>query len=510
MNKLLYLIPTCLVAITTNLLATETKSLENQLDYQSAQLVNNDPSAESQKYATSSLLNLNVNGVIQAAANQRDGKILIGGNFTKVNDENHNALVRLHADGSVDSSFKGYVGALDVPCNMINTPVKCIAIQRDGKILIGGDFKTVNGEEKSNLARLNSDGSLDKTFNAYADGIINVIELDNGINQSIFIGGAFNAINDQNKSRLAKLNFNGSLDESFNSPDFDNDVFALKIYPSNGEIAVGGSFEYVDDNNLPHLVWLSKEGHVEEKINLFFNGVVYTIAMQSDEKIVVGGEFIHTSFNRNEVFTTSPALLIPPQDSAVPSYVVRLNNDGSVDQNFGLSTNGPIHCITALSDDSLLLGGSFTTVNGQSKAYTAKSDSNGKVDPLFDPDLNGKATLVVVLKDGRYLISGDFSQVNGQNRSYVAHLTVPVLNAILIENRFADYSDYNYRLYWDEIPLLNRTGYSVYRDGEWLIDLNPTTLEYIDRRIKSNHPYTYSVHAYSDGDQSPSVVRMVP
>ena len=94
---------------------------------------------------------------VYASAVQPDGKIIIGGNFSTVNGVSRNNLARLNTDGTLDLNFmNGEVGP--------NTEVRAIALQPDGRILIGGAFTTVNGISRGRLARLESDGSLQGSF----------------------------------------------------------------------------------------------------------------------------------------------------------------------------------------------------------------------------------------------------------------------------------------------------------------------------------------------------------
>src|SRR5438445_11400647 len=102
--------------------------------------------------------NPNVNGSIYATAVQADGKILIGGLFTFVGATARTNLTRLNVDGSVDLSFNpGRAGDQ-------GSPVQALAVQPDGRILVGGGFTTLGGQAQTNLGRLNANGSLDATF----------------------------------------------------------------------------------------------------------------------------------------------------------------------------------------------------------------------------------------------------------------------------------------------------------------------------------------------------------
>ncbi len=144
---------------------------------------------------------------------QSDGRILIGGAFSpNTSDLVHGGVTRLKTDGTVDHTFlNGYCGA--------NGTVHAVAIQADGKILIGGGFTLVNGSAHTNLARLNRDGSLDDSFGPSFDGprpaVYSVVVQDDG---KILVGGAFQIINGLGRTNLARLNPDGSLDDGFQDP----------------------------------------------------------------------------------------------------------------------------------------------------------------------------------------------------------------------------------------------------------------------------------------------------
>jgi uncharacterized delta-60 repeat protein len=87
---------------------------------------------------------------------QEDGKIVLVGNFTKYNLLTVNHLIRLNADGTVDSSFNAGSGA--------NQIIQSVAIQKDGKILLSGWFDSFDGKKRTSMARLHSSGLLDTSF----------------------------------------------------------------------------------------------------------------------------------------------------------------------------------------------------------------------------------------------------------------------------------------------------------------------------------------------------------
>src|SRR5687767_14130813 len=95
-----------------------------------------------------------VNGTVNAIVVQPDGKVIIGGRFTAVKGLVRTNLARLNSDGSGDSTFTA------AP---LNSPVYSLALQTDGKVLVGSDNSV---HSNFGLTRVNTDGSADTNFNA--------------------------------------------------------------------------------------------------------------------------------------------------------------------------------------------------------------------------------------------------------------------------------------------------------------------------------------------------------
>jgi uncharacterized delta-60 repeat protein len=121
-----------------------------------------------------------VNGGVNAVAVQADGKILIGGGFTQVDGQSHNYIARLLPNGELDQEFSASV---------TGGVIISLAIDDDGKILVVGLFSMVNGVTKANIARLNQDGSLDDTFVTTANATVWCVALQQ--NGQILLGGDF-------------------------------------------------------------------------------------------------------------------------------------------------------------------------------------------------------------------------------------------------------------------------------------------------------------------------------
>ncbi|MEM6321521.1 MAG: delta-60 repeat domain-containing protein, partial [Bacteroidota bacterium] len=147
------------------------------------------------------------NATVQSVAVQSDGKVLIGGDFTTVNGTSRARIARLNADGSLDTSFD--------PGSGTNGDVQSVAVQSDGKVLIGGFFTTVDGTGRRRIARLNADGSLDTSFDPGSGTNATVQSVAVQSDGKVLIGGDFTSVDGTSRNSIARLNADGSLDTSF-------------------------------------------------------------------------------------------------------------------------------------------------------------------------------------------------------------------------------------------------------------------------------------------------------
>lgn len=180
-----------------------------------------------------------VNGAVYAIAIQTDGKILIGGEFAAVNGVPRQNLARLNADGSLDTEFvKQYAfGA--------NGPVYAIAVQTDGSIIVGGNFSNVGNAERTDLARLDATGAADPEFGGPGedfgtDGTVRAISIQP--DGKIVIGGSFNIVRGQQCRNLARLSADGKPETAFVSPSLINGTVLATAISAEGAVVAGGAF----------------------------------------------------------------------------------------------------------------------------------------------------------------------------------------------------------------------------------------------------------------------------
>jgi len=229
------------------------------------------------------------NSPIYAVAIQTDGKVLIGGSFSVFAGAQRSGVARLNLDGTLDGTFNPGSGA--------NGSVRALAVDINGLVYMAGDFTSVDGVGRNRIARLKADGSVDKLFDpgTGADNFVNAIALPP--DGRPYIAGGFGAINGTARARIARLGTDGALDGLFDpGSGFDDYVTALALQPD-GRLVAGGAFTVVRGLPRNRIVRLDAAGAVDPTINIGdgADNFVATVAVQNDGKIILGGGF--TNFN---------------------------------------------------------------------------------------------------------------------------------------------------------------------------------------------------------------------
>lgn len=172
--------------------------------------------------------NPGTNNDVNTLALQPDGKLVVGGGFTFVAGQPRAFIARLNADSTLDTGFDP----------MANSVVFDVLLQPDGMLLVGGFFTMIGGQSRNRIARLNAHGTLDSVFDPDADMLVKAMALQP--DGKVVVGGIFTTIVGQPRNRIARLNGDGTLDGTFN-PDVSSGVDALALQ-SDGKLLVGGNF----------------------------------------------------------------------------------------------------------------------------------------------------------------------------------------------------------------------------------------------------------------------------
>ncbi len=312
--------------------------------------------------------------------------------------------VQMHAyaePGDLELSFD--------PGSSVDDAVLTTAVQNDGKVLVGGLFRSVHGALRTGLARLDADGSTDESFPGdLAGGSMSAYDIILQPDGKILVGGSFTNINGLARSHLARLEVDGSVDNSFLARLGDGTGVSVSklALQSDGKIIIAGSFASVSGVSRPGLARLNADGSLDAA---FLDGLsgpagasITSITIQTDGRIIVSGYF--ETFN---------GVLRP--------YLARLNADGSLDASFLNSLAGPDYIVRAVGlqpDGRLVIGGRFSAVNGTNQPGIARLHADGSLDATFDSQassLYSGPSRIVICPDNRTLISGCLSWVGNSS-----------------------------------------------------------------------------------------------
>jgi uncharacterized delta-60 repeat protein/uncharacterized repeat protein (TIGR01451 family) len=323
------------------------------------------------------------------------------------------------APGTVDTTTQTGLG--------FNGLVQSVALQPDGKVLAGGNFSFVNNYPLSDLARLNTDGSVDSSFlsgQAGADGTVCAVlsqsSAAGGTNDGpIVLVGDFTNVDSVPRHGIARLNLNGSLDSTFN-PGFgaDSGIYAIIQMPTNQfptpTFVIGGNFANYDGTSMGGVARITTSGQLDPTFNpgpgvTSTNGAVHALALQANGQVIVGGDFT--------VFNSLPY-----------HHLVRLNLDGSVDTTFnpdtGADISGSVQAILVQPDGKIVIGGVFTNVNGVALNHIARLNQDGTLDPAFNVGVGANNTVIALALDSqqRILVAGQFTTASGVSRNGITRL----------------------------------------------------------------------------------------
>jgi uncharacterized delta-60 repeat protein len=354
------------------------------------------------------------NSNIFCLALQSDGKVLTGGPFTTVDGIGRNCIARLNADGSLDRSFDPGSGAQGSSHFISSSPrVDSLLVQPDGKVIVGGIFTSFAGVNRKAIVRLNADGGVDGNFvDPHLEGntsnpgcFVSAIALQP--DGKIIIGGWIFSFSGVARRDIARLNSNGTLDTNFsNALGLNGEAYAIVVQPD-GKIVVGGLFTGVNgDFNRRVVARLNSDGSTDTNFFPHFpGGTGESIVLQPDGKILIGGFFQQVNGTGH-------------------TNIVRLKADGNIDDSFSARTDKGLYSIALQPDGKAVIGGWFTNVNDIILNRVARLNADGTVDAAYNPGggADDHVTSLALQSDGKVLLSGTFANIDGVPRTFVARL----------------------------------------------------------------------------------------
>ena len=348
-----------------------------------------------------------------------DGSALLGGWFGTLQDSSfalfsRGGITRIHSDGTLDPTFaeEGGFGSFDG-----NKRVTDIARQPDGKFIVVGEFTTFHGLSRNRIVRLNTDGTLDSSFDVGSgadDTVEAVVVQPDG---KILIGGYFTTYNGSARRLLARLNADGTLDTAFVPPTFASGSFwrveSLALQPD-GKALIGGSFYFSGSPFKASLCRVTAAGALDASFSGVTNGAhavgspssirsVLDIKVEMSGSILIAGAF--TAFN-----------------NTARGGFARLTSTGALDAGIAPTTDGDCNTILVQPDGRILVGGDFTTFNGVTVDRLVRLSDAGVVETDFSAGGGSDASIssLAMQPDGKILLGGDVMQFQGSanDRAY--------------------------------------------------------------------------------------------
>jgi uncharacterized delta-60 repeat protein len=338
-----------------------------------------------------------------------DGRFLFAGRFQQGDGRVRTLLRRYWPDGSVDGQFvpAEFLTTLTPEPGLYPSYVSSLVVQPDGRILVAGQFGSVNGVFHSNLARLNQDGTLDSSFTAGTDAACGgrlhgalLLQPDG----KILVWSGFLSVNGLSRPYLARLKSDGSLDSIF-APKPNPDTMSVSevALQADGKLLVAGGFWGFEGKSEVYLARLKSDGTLDQAYRGAVNGTVNRILVLPDQRVLIGGAF------------TSPR-----------NGLARLLPDGTLDSSFDPKSlfNAPILNFERLADGRIMVAGAFTAAGASKQNYLVRLQTDGSIDATFDSGLgpNDWTAILGIEPNGWIVIAGLFDSINGQPASFLARL----------------------------------------------------------------------------------------
>ncbi len=342
--------------------------------------------------------------VSKALVLRNNGKITIGGHFTTYNNNYANKIARLHQNGDFDPSFK-------IDPRVLPNYVRDILELDDEKLLIAGSFGggvNIDNSPLNNILRINKNGDLDESFRYINGANSEVRTMALQEDGKIIIGGWFDNYNGKPLKGIARLLPDGNLDTTFQiGSGTDDFVLSVKIQ-KDGKILVGGNFSSFNGQPQNRLVRLNSDGSIDSEFTpeVWFNGTVNDILVQDDKRIVVVGAF--------NIVSNCGGVIIK-------NNIVRLLEDGSIDHSFdvGEGAAGGVFCVNQQKDGKILIGGVFYKYRNQYCRHFARINSDGSLDLTFNYEKTVSSSVFsITLQDDNKIILTGFFGAYGDFRGY--------------------------------------------------------------------------------------------
>jgi uncharacterized delta-60 repeat protein len=412
-----------------------------------------------------------------------DGKIVIGGSFPPVGGVASSGLARLQSDGTIDSGFHPptqYVFdhstlGLDLGGNVLatvyrpetfgyailrlqttgsidpsyNAPapygINTIVLQPDGKELVAGPFEEIQHNDRTGLARVNPDGSLDTSFFPIFTRPGTVFTLATQFDK-VIAGGGFTRVNGPFVGSIVRLNEDSTLETSFQTKVIAGNTLRVETQ-SDGKLVVLNDIVAAGPSIFTGLLRLTADGARDTTFAPLSPSLFDTFALQPDDKIlgVIKNAIIRLNTNGSLDYSfitiqnryTINGLKVQPDGRILVfgvgdiGVINRKYSDGTFDPTFeDPAPDNNVKAVDLQGDGKVVVGGDFHYFGVNTnyfndiviRPYLARLQTNGGVDETFNASLNAPVSVVKVQKNGQIVIGGTFTSVNNYPTPGLARL----------------------------------------------------------------------------------------
>ncbi len=429
---------------------------------------------------------------VDAIAVQPDGKTVVAGSFTTLAGVARKNIARLHADGSLDTTFNPGAGP--------NSSIEAVALQPDGRILIGGSFNTFDSVARVRIARLTSNGSLDTTFAPPSGASSTVRSIVVQPDGAILVAGSFSTVNGTGRNGIARLTSTGAIDPSFDPGaglSFSQG-YKLALQPD-GKVMVVGFFQSASGLARGNIARFLPDGTLDTSFaaGAGADGWIESIRLLADGRMYITGPF-------------------NTYDVTAREGVARLLPNGALDPTFDPGVGvlgGWANDIEIQPDGKPVIGGWFNQVQGRVCMRLARFTTAGALDESFHPGPGASSDVNVLasLPDGKLLVGGSFTQLGDTSIGKFGRLlgdsgyAVPPAPADLLATVL---SSQRVGLGWAAVPLI--TGYRVEKSsdglGNWspVASPGPDILSAVSEGLSPRSPIYFRVFALNTNGASPA------
>jgi hypothetical protein len=315
--------------------------------------------------------------------------VIIGGDFTQVNGVPRQRIARLTDHGSVDMGFDPGSGA--------NAVVASVAVVgADAKVVIGGQFIQVNGVPRSRIAQLNANGSLDMGFDPGSGTNGGVIGVSTQSDGKVIVGGNFTQVNGVMRNNIARLNTNGSVDTTFDPGSGANNAVYSVPTQTDGKVLIGGGFNQVNGVTRNGIARLNGDPAGTPPASQLLN-IATRLKVLTGDNVLIGG-FIITGTDPKKVLILgigpslaqffSGSLSDPTLELYQGNTLLQMNDNWKTDQQAEIEATGIppsndlesaiVRTLDPGSYTAILRGKGDTTGIGVVQAYDLNQAANSK------------------------------------------------------------------------------------------------------------------------------------